>query len=86
MSVSIVFSFWTTTLDLAEVALKQVQIPYTRVDGKMLANQRQLALESFIEDPRILTILISLRCGSTGYVKHSSLQENLSKLTIQGSI
>ena len=66
---SIIFSFWTTTLDLAEIALKEVQIPYTRVDGTMPAKQRQLALESFIEDPRILTILISLRCGSTGYVK-----------------
>ena len=86
MSYSIVFSFWTTTLDLAEIALKQVQIPYTRVDGTMPTKQRQQALESFVEDPRILTILISLRCGSTGYVKHSNLQEHLSKLTVQGSI
>lgn len=63
---SIVFSFWTTTLDLAGVALDQVHIPYTRVDGTMPSKQRQLALESFVEDPRIRTILISLRCGSTG--------------------
>ena len=55
-------------MDLAEIALKQVQIPYTRVDGTMPAKQRQQALESLVEDPRILTILISLRCGSTGYV------------------
>lgn len=32
----------------------------------MPAKQRQLELESFIEDPCILTILTSLRCGSTG--------------------
>lgn len=63
---SIVFSFWTTTLDLAGLALDQVHLPYTRVDGTMLAKQRQLALESFVEEPRIRTILISLRCGSTG--------------------
>lgn len=63
---SIVFSFWTTTLDLAGVALDQMHVPYTRVDGKMHAKQRQLALESFVEDPHIRAILISLRCGSTG--------------------
>ena len=65
---SIVFSFWTTTLDLAGVALDRINIPYTRVDGTMLAKQRQLALESFVKDPRIRTILISLRCGANGYV------------------
>ncbi|CAD6565732.1 MAG: hypothetical protein ASARMPREDX12_006745 [Alectoria sarmentosa] len=63
---SIVFSFWTTTLDLAGMALDQVHLPYTRVDGTTPTKQRQLALESFVEDPRVRTILISLRCGSTG--------------------
>ena len=70
-SISIIFSFWTTTLDLAGVALDQVNFPYTRVDGTIPAKQRQLALESFVKDPRIRTILISLRCGSNGYVEHS---------------
>lgn len=73
MSTSIVFSFWTTTLDLAGMALDQVHLPYTRVDGTTPSKQRQLALESFVEDPRVRTILISLRCGSTGYVKRLHL-------------
>ena len=58
-------------MDLAGVALDQIGLPYTRVDGTMLAKQRQLALESFVQDPHIRTILISLRCGSNGYVKRS---------------
>lgn len=83
MSTSIVFSFWTTTLDLAGVALDQAHLPYTRVDGTVLAKKRQLALESFVEDPRVRTILISLRCGSTGYVKRLYLRKGPS-LIIQG--
>ncbi len=48
----------------------------------MLAKQRQLALESFVEDSRIRTILISLRCGSTGYVKYHYLRKYPSLLNI----
>lgn len=84
MSTSIVFSFWTTTLDLAGMALDQVHVHYTRVDGRMLAKQRQLALDSSVEDPRVRTILISLRCGSTGYVKRLHLRKYLSPLSIEG--
>ena len=50
------------------MALDQINMPYTRVDGTMLPKQRQLALESFVKDPGIRTILISLRCGANGYV------------------
>ena len=82
VSNSIVFSFWTATLDLAGAALDQAHISYTRVDGTMLAKQRQLALESFVEDSRIRTILISLRCGSTGYVKGLYLRKYPSSLTV----
>lgn len=56
------------------MALDQIGLPYTRVDGTMLAKQRQLALESFVGDPRIRTILISLRCGSNGYLEGLCLQ------------
>lgn len=69
-------------MDLAGLALDQVHLPYTRVDGTMLAKQRQLALESFVEEPRIRTILISLRCGSTGYVKRLNLRKMPSPLTM----
>ena len=63
---SIVFSFWTTTLDLVGIALTNFQIPFTRLDGSMAAKHRQCALTSFINNPKIKVILISLRCGANG--------------------
>ncbi|KAL2055832.1 hypothetical protein ABVK25_004076 [Lepraria finkii] len=63
---SIIFSFWTTTLDLVETGLNELQFPYTRFDGTLAAKLRQQSVESFIEDPRIRVILISLRCGANG--------------------
>jgi SWI/SNF-related matrix-associated actin-dependent regulator of chromatin subfamily A3 len=63
---SIIFSFWTTTLDLVGIALASLYHPYTRVDGTMPSTQRQAAITSFATDPSVRTILISLRCGSNG--------------------
>lgn len=63
---SIIFSSWTSTLDVVATALDKVHLPYTRFDGTMLVRQRQQALESFKEDPQFRAILMSLRCGSTG--------------------
>lgn len=54
------------------MALDQVNIAYNRVDDIMLVKQRHLALEKFVQDPHIRTILISLRCGSNGYVETST--------------
>ena len=63
---SIIFSSWTSTLDVVATALDKVHLPYTRFDGTMPVRQRQQALESFKEDPHLRAILMSLRCGSTG--------------------
>ena len=63
------------------MALDRVHLPYTRVDGTMLAKHRQLALESFIQDPDIRIILISLRCGANGYASSAdtALSANIFK-------
>ncbi|KAL8906452.1 MAG: hypothetical protein Q9171_006264 [Xanthocarpia ochracea] len=63
---SIIFSFWTTTLDLVGKALKDIQTDYVRVDGTVPRLERQLALRRFQGDPSISVILISLRCGANG--------------------
>ena len=63
---SIVFSFWTTTLDHVCLALAEVGIAYSRVDGKMTLKERQQSLISFTEDPETRVLALSLRCGSTG--------------------
>ena len=63
---SIIFSFWTSTLNVVATALERIHFSYTRVDGTMPVKQRQQALKSFTEDSHPRAILISLRCGATG--------------------
>ena len=63
---SIIFSFWTTTLNVVATALDQINLSYARIDGTMPIKQRQQVLTSFIEDPHLRVLLMSLRCGSTG--------------------
>ena len=65
---SIIFSFWTSTLNVVEVTLEQSHFPFTRVDGAMPQKQRQDAIKTFREEPRIRAILISLHCGANGLV------------------
>ncbi|KAL6714140.1 vacuolar alkaline phosphatase [Lecanora helva] len=80
---SIVFSFWTSTLDLVGIALNQTGIRCTRVDGSMPPKLRQQALAALANDPHTRVLLISLRCGSTGY---SSLASTASKSTDNDSL
>lgn len=77
MPTSIVFSFWTTTLELICTALREIEISYTRVDGTMTSKERQHSLKSLTEDTRVRVILISLRCGSTGYLNPRCLYQHM---------
>ena len=63
---SIVFSFWTSTLEVVGTALDQINLSYTRIDGTMPIKQRQQTLESFKEESDFRILLMSLGCGSTG--------------------
>ncbi|KAI9783767.1 MAG: hypothetical protein M1839_003103 [Geoglossum umbratile] len=63
---SVVFSGWTSHLDLIQIALEDNKISYTRLDGKMSRLQRTAALESFRDDPSISVILVSLMAGGLG--------------------
>ena len=63
---SIIFSFWTSTLDVVATALDQINVSYARIDGTMPIKQRQHVLTSFNEDSHPRVLLMSLRCGSTG--------------------
>lgn len=62
----LVFSFWTTTLDMVEQALKLSDIHATRVDGSMGSKQRQASINDFNTDPTLRVLLMSLRCGCNG--------------------
>lgn len=63
---SIVFSFWTSTLDLIEVGLKTRMIPYIRFDGTVAQGTRSKALDRFCSDENIRVALLTISCGAVG--------------------
>jgi SWI/SNF-related matrix-associated actin-dependent regulator of chromatin subfamily A3 len=63
---SVVFSFWTFTLDLIGRLLEGASIKYTRIDGKLSADKRSEAIAKFQTDASIQVILVSITCGGTG--------------------
>ena len=63
--VSVVFSFWTSTLDLIALALKDC-VRLTQLDGRLSTNERSAALTEFNEDPNVTVMLLSIGCGAVG--------------------
>src|SRR5205807_9192864 len=63
---SVVFSGWTSHLDLIEIALDDVGIKYTRLDGKMSLAARTQAMDVFRDDPSVSVILVSIMAGGLG--------------------
>ncbi|CAE6481662.1 unnamed protein product [Rhizoctonia solani] len=63
---TIVFSQFTTMLDLLEPFLKDAGIGYSRLDGSMIPKDREVALEKIRNSSRTKVILISFKAGSTG--------------------
>ena len=64
---SVVFSYWTFTLDLIESLLKQYSISYTRIDGQHSGEKREEAIQKFQTDETVQVILVSITCGGAGY-------------------
>lgn len=63
---TIVFSQFTTFLDLVQDALNARGFNYVRYDGSMRRNAREQALRRIRTDPGVRIILISFKAGSTG--------------------
>lgn len=64
---SVVFSSWTSHLDLIEIALQDNGITgFTRLDGSMVLKQRNAALSAFHEDNSITVLLATLGAGGVG--------------------
>ncbi|KAI1344589.1 SNF2 family N-terminal domain-containing protein [Xylariaceae sp. FL0016] len=63
---SVVFSAWTSHLDLIQIALDSAGIKYTRLDGKMSRMARTQAMSAFREDDSIHVILVSISAGGLG--------------------
>ncbi|KAH7396861.1 SNF2 family N-terminal domain-containing protein [Phaeosphaeria sp. MPI-PUGE-AT-0046c] len=62
----IVFSQFTSMLDLIEPFLKRQGYNYTRYDGKMRNDLREASLDRLRNDARTRVLLCSLKCGSLG--------------------
>lgn len=63
---TVVFSQWTSFLDLIEPQLEQRGIRFARVDGKMQSVKRDNSINSFSNDPECTVLLASLSVCSVG--------------------
>ncbi|KAK3837452.1 MAG: SNF2 family N-terminal domain-containing protein [Linnemannia gamsii] len=63
---SVVFSQWTSMLDLIEDGLRENKITFTRLDGTMQRHDRTAAMIKFKEKANCSVILISLKAGGVG--------------------
>ncbi|KAI9766764.1 MAG: hypothetical protein M1839_004768 [Geoglossum umbratile] len=62
----VVFSSWTTTLDLVQSALSNASILSVRVDGRVSTKDRDIAFDDFRTNPTIRVVLLSISCGAEG--------------------
>ncbi|KAK8567119.1 hypothetical protein V6N13_005031 [Hibiscus sabdariffa] len=60
---SIVFSQWTSFLDLLEIPLKRRGIGFLRLDGKLVQKQREIVLKGFDDTREKMVLLMSLKAG-----------------------
>lgn len=65
---SLVFTYWTTTLDALEWALSSRNMAHARIDGSLGLDQRRRAIERFQSEPDLNIILLSFGTGSVGQV------------------
>jgi len=66
MAKSVVFSQFTSFLDLIEPALSREHLIFLRFDGTMAQKQRATVLEEFSSRRRGVVLLLSLRAGGVG--------------------
>lgn len=62
----LIFSQFTTLLDLLEVALEQTNRRFQRYDGSMSGKDRAATVEAFRRDPLSRLMLVSLKAGNAG--------------------
>jgi SNF2 family DNA or RNA helicase len=63
---TLVFSQFTSLLDLVEVPLHRERISYQRYDGSMKMDERADAVNAFMLDPNENVMLVSLKAGNAG--------------------
>lgn len=66
MVTSVVFSYWTSVLDLVQNALLQAGFVCERIDGKCSIKRREEALFRFANDPFCTLMLATIGSGGEG--------------------
>jgi superfamily II DNA or RNA helicase len=61
----VVFSEWTSMLDLVETELKKLSITWVRLDGSVPQTKRKALVKSFTENPA-MRVFLATNAGSTG--------------------
>ncbi|GMH38240.1 hypothetical protein BSKO_06124 [Bryopsis sp. KO-2023] len=62
----LVFSQWTSMLDLIEIPLTKEKFKYRRLDGSMSLQKRETAIKEFRENPEVIVLLMSLKAAALG--------------------
>lgn len=62
----LIFSQWTSMLDILEWALEEISLTYRRLDGSTPVAERQSIVDSFNNDTLIFACLLSTRAGGQG--------------------
>ncbi|KFA52196.1 hypothetical protein S40293_00600 [Stachybotrys chartarum IBT 40293] len=65
-SKSLVFSFWTRSLDLIGKMFDEKGIVFGRVDGQVKPSQRKSILKDFLENPTTRVLLMTIGTGAVG--------------------
>jgi SNF2 family DNA or RNA helicase len=65
-SQSVIFSSWTTTLDLVQSALENASMSFVRVDGRVSIKNRAINFDTFCNNPDVRVILLTISCGAEG--------------------
>ncbi|WOL07232.1 protein CHROMATIN REMODELING 19 [Canna indica] len=62
----LIFSQWTSMLDILEWTLEVIGVTYRRLDGSTQVLERQSIVDTFNSDPSIFACLLSTRAGGQG--------------------
>jgi len=63
---AVVFSQWTSFLNILQTCLNQASVRHVRLDGQMNSANRAKALKAFEDDDEVKVFLISLKAGGVG--------------------
>ena len=67
INISIVFSSWVRSLELAQAALHSQGVGCRIIDGRLKIDERKRILETFRKEPQVIVLLMTTGTGAAGY-------------------